>query len=135
MGKMNSYLLDSNILIEYLNGHDRIVAYLDSISIKENCIISIISKIELISFSQLTTNEIRKILTFLENFQNISLTDEIALKAAEIRRKHKLKLPDAVIAATAVISDARLVSGDEVFNKLKFIELVNPFASNFTEPV
>lgn len=135
MGKMNSYLLDSNILIEYLNGKEKIVSYLDSISIEENCIISIISKIELISFPKLTTNEIRKILSFLENFQNINLTDEIALKAAEIRRKHKLKLPDAVIAATAVISNASLVSGDDVFNKLKFIELVNPFAPNFTEIV
>jgi predicted nucleic acid-binding protein len=127
MGKMNSYLLDSNILIEYLNGQDRIVAYLDSISIKENCIISIISKIELISAPKLTRNEIKNILSFLENFQNINLTDEIALKAAEIRRKYKLKFPDAVIAATAIISNATLVSGDEVFNKLKFIEVMNPF--------
>jgi predicted nucleic acid-binding protein len=127
MGKMITYLLDSNILIEYLNGNDRIVSYLDSIAIEGNCIISIISKIELISAPKLTTNEIKNILLFLENFQEMNLTDEIALKAAEIRRKNKLKLPDAVIAATALVSNATLVSGDEVFKKLKFIEWVNPF--------
>ncbi|MGE5341958.1 MAG: type II toxin-antitoxin system VapC family toxin [Candidatus Omnitrophota bacterium] len=130
---MNSYLLDSNILIEYLNGHDKIVPYLDLISSKGNCIISIISMVELISAPQLTKAEIQNILSFLGNFQKVDLTDDIAFKAAEIRRRYKLKLPDAVIAATAVISDAILVSGDEVFNKLKSIDWFNPFIPTITE--
>jgi len=129
---MNRFLLDSNVLIEYLSGNDRIVSYLDSILMRGNCIISIISKIELISAPQLTANEIKKILSFLENFQQVSLTDEIALKSAEIRRKYKFKLPDAVIAATGIISKATIVSGDVVFKKLKLIEWVNPFIPNIT---
>jgi predicted nucleic acid-binding protein len=84
---MNSYLLDPNILIEYLNGQGKIVSYVDSISKRATCNILIISKIELISFPQLTAPEVKKILAFFANFQNIMLTEEIALKAAEIRRK------------------------------------------------
>jgi predicted nucleic acid-binding protein len=129
---MNSYLLDSNILIEYLNGQDKIVSYVDSISKSASCNISIISKIELISFPKLTAPEVKKILSFLENFKNIMLTDEIALKTAEIRRKKRLKLPDAVIASTAIVLNATLVSRDEVFEQLTSVKCVNPLAS--TEP-
>jgi len=126
---MNSYLLDSNILIEYLNGQGKIVSYVDSISKRATCNISIISKIELISFPQLTAPEVKKILAFLANFQNIMLTEEIALKAAEIRRKKKLKLPDAVIASTAIVLKATLVSRDGVFKQLTTVKCVNPLAS------
>jgi hypothetical protein len=35
-----------------------------------------------------------------------------------IRKKHKLKLPDAIIAGTAIINSASLISADEVFLKI-----------------
>ncbi|MCO6475605.1 MAG: type II toxin-antitoxin system VapC family toxin [Phaeodactylibacter sp.] len=68
----------------------------------------------------------------VENFVNDStimpLTDIIAEKAIEIRRSRKIKLPDAVIAATALIGGYTLVSrNDDDFKGVNGLEYLNPF--------
>ena len=55
----------------------------------------------------------------MEEDGNVALLDhEIALMAAEIRRRHKLGTADAVIYATALASDATLVTLDNDFRNL-----------------
>jgi predicted nucleic acid-binding protein len=55
----------------------------------------------------------------MEEDGNVVLLDhEIALMAAEIRRRHKLGTADAVIYATALASDATLVTLDNDFRNL-----------------
>jgi len=53
-------------------------------------------------------------LEVLHNFINdalvIELEQPIKLKAADIRKIHKIKLPDAIIAATALIYNLTLVT-------------------------
>ena len=36
----------------------------------------------------------------------------------KIRKKYKLKLPDAIIAATAIVNSATLFSADDIFAKI-----------------
>jgi hypothetical protein len=47
---------------------------------------------------------------FLEGFEVIALDDEIATRAVELRRAHRIRLPDAVICGTAQISGRLLVT-------------------------
>jgi len=54
------------------------------------------------------------------------LDDEIKLKTVEVRKNHKLKLPDAIIAATALKKDLTLISSDKRgFATLPDLNLLN----------
>ena len=67
---------------------------------------------ELLSKKQMTDNEERGILKFLDNLMVIPLNEDIEQKAIELRRSTKLKLPDSIIAATSIVLDAILLTDD-----------------------
>ena len=48
---------------------------------------------------------------------------EIVQKTIEIRKKHKLKLPDAIIIATAIFLDIEILSNDQQFLKIPELKL------------
>ena len=52
----------------------------------------------------------------------------IADKTIELRKKYKIKLPDAIIAATAIVYNLILVSLNITdFNKIEGINIINPY--------
>jgi len=115
-------LLDTNILIAYLNGEEKAIKILSEWKISGKVLfISTISKAEVLALPQLSSKDIDKIRDFLNNFFSISFDDLIAEKAAFIRRSYKLKLPDAGIAATALVHKLPLVTRDRQFRKIKEI--------------
>lgn len=90
-----NYTLDTNIMIYLLDG-----------KLAENLpngyfYTSIISKLELLSFSGLTPEKRDAIQSFLNITQQVNLTESVCSKTIELRCQYKLKLPDAIIAATA----------------------------------
>lgn len=95
-------LFDTNILIAYLNGEVRVWRSLQSLR-KEGYpfFISSITRAELLSLSSLTRQQEKKIKEFLNQFISLSFDDAVADTAAILRRRYRLKLPDAAIAATA----------------------------------
>lgn len=85
--------------------------------------ISIIDKIELLGFSNVPT----EVISFTENAFIIALDDNIATETINLRKKYKIKLPDAVIAATAIVSNLTLVTsnvGD--FKNIHGLAILNP---------
>ena len=48
----------------------------------------------------------------------------LLLNTSQIRIIHKLKLPDAIIAATSVANNASLITADKGFNKVKEIKVI-----------
>ena len=98
--------------------------------------VSIITEIELLSFHQLSDSEEQQILEMLQSINKISLTDDVSHKTIQIRRhNNKLKLPDAVIAATTIINDAILLTNDQVFSsinglKTQTVKLLNSETAN-----
>lgn len=97
------YLWDTNTAIYYLQQQFPHSAeqFIDSTLSNSSLAISAITEIELLCWK----TAIEKDLEVLQNFINDSLVFElekdIKLKTAEIRKAHKIKLPDAVIAAKA----------------------------------
>jgi predicted nucleic acid-binding protein len=97
------YLFDSNILIYHLRGSlnqrgsDLILEGLTG-----EGAYSIISKIELLGFNQ-TPAEEQQARLFLSGLQELELTSDIAEQTIQLRKNYKIKLPDAAIAATALI--------------------------------
>ncbi|WP_297062285.1 type II toxin-antitoxin system VapC family toxin [Thermococcus sp.] len=72
--------------------------------------VSIITKIEFLGWRGHTPEGFEKSKEFISFAHVIPLTDEIADIAIELRRKVSIKLPDAVIAATALLHNLTLVT-------------------------
>ena len=122
------YLIDTNVFTKYIQdelsekGNELIDGILNSFS----CQISVITRIELLSWN---TNQetIDLIEEFIEMSKEFGLTEEIITKTAEMRKNIKIKLPDAVIATTAIVNNLILVSdNDRDFGKIPHLRYVNP---------
>jgi predicted nucleic acid-binding protein len=74
---------------------------------------SVIARMESLAKPVLPPDEERDIRAFLEGLDIVPITPPIEAEAIAIRRKCKLKLPDCIIAATAVISNSTLLTDDD----------------------
>ena len=123
------YLIDTNIVIYYLEGvlPESVHTFMDKI-IKDCSNISAITKIELLGWNGfIGTNE--KIYTEFVNHSNVlGITDDVINKTIEVRKAVKLKITDAIIAATAVLQGWELVTRNvSDFNNVRSLNLVDPF--------
>lgn len=90
-------VVDTNILIDYLNGSPKAKRELDSF---ETIYISLISWMEILGGAA-EGDEESEIREFLRRFQVHPVDEAVAERAVDIRRKNKIRLPDAIIWATA----------------------------------
>jgi predicted nucleic acid-binding protein len=105
-------VIDSNILIDYLNGRQEAQKFILSNS---DLSISIITWMEVLIGNK-NDNEVVK--SFLSTFDIIHLNLNIAGLAVELRRNMKIKLPDAIIYATAKYKNTKLITRNtKDFNK------------------
>lgn len=118
------YLLDTNSIIDFSagrlsdNAHQHIAKIIDDFPQ-----ISIINKIELLGFSNVPP----QIVSFTENAFVIALDDDIATQTINLRKKYKIKLPDAIIAATALVLDLTVITGNvDDFKNIEGLNLLNP---------
>lgn len=89
--------------------------------------ISIITEIELLSWPKISTAEIGSISEFLSNFESIGLTEEIKIVTIQLRKSKGLKIPDAVIAATALTQAVPLLTNNlKDFEKVDFLKILDP---------
>lgn len=102
---MVAALFDTNILIDHLNGVPQARA---EIARFESRAISIVTWMEVMVGADPELAEPTS--RFLGGFEVIPLDDRIAPRAVELRRVHRIRLPDAVIWATAQISGRLLVT-------------------------
>ena len=98
-------LLDTNILIDYLNGIE--AARTEIGRYKQPCI-SPITWMELMVGVAVEDEAVVR--QFLAAFSQVAIDEEIAERAVTIRRLHRIRLPDAVIWASAQSEDALLVT-------------------------
>ncbi|GBL34797.1 hypothetical protein EMGBS15_03920 [Filimonas sp.] len=109
-----SYLVDTNIISYYFQGKFEVAEYIR----KSSLYISFITEIELKSNPKLSKQERATIDSFLKTCIILDINAEIKQTAVSIIKNHKLKLPDAIIAATASYLKLELVTADEQFDVL-----------------
>jgi len=122
----NRYILDTNAVISLLGGNQKLVALLTE---AEWVGMSVINKLEFLSFPTISKNDIFLFDSLLTNVDVIPVSDKDSQLIDEIiklRSVKNLKLPDAIIAATAIKYDATLISGDKSFQSVKELEIVIP---------
>ncbi len=123
------FLIDTNVLIYYLA--DAIpkeeLPKVEEI-LRKSFNVSIITKIEFLGWKGHTPEGFEKSKEFISFAHVIPLTNEIADVAIELRRKVSIKLPDAVIAATALLHGLTLVTRNvKDFEKVRGLRIYNPF--------
>jgi predicted nucleic acid-binding protein len=127
MGK--KFLIDTNIIIYYLDNRipDSQLSTLESI-FKSSFNISTITKIELLGWHRIN-NEIKsKVESFLSRANVIYINSQIENKAIEIKQINKIPIPDAIIAATAIINNFTLTTRNRKdFEWLPKLDIYNPF--------
>lgn len=123
------YIIDTKSIIDYLSNKlpQKFVENIlnDVINIKPN--ISLITKIELLGFSYNKEADIL-LSDFVNDCNIITLTNEVVEETIKIRKKYKIKLPDAIIAASAIVHKYKLVTRNiSDFNKIESLNLLNPY--------
>ncbi len=116
-------LLDTNSIIALLNENDELVQVIGS---ADDIFISVINELEFKSFSNLSLHDVELFDAFVTGVNVLDLqASDITLKnkTIEIRNAYKLKLPDAIIAASAIVNDAILVTADKEFKKIIGLQL------------
>ena len=109
----NRFLADTNTFIYLLDKHPALQPLLES-----EWVFSFITEIELLAFPKLSSQDRKVIQSFLSECFVINLENEIKLTAVDLRIKYKVKLPDAIIAATSIWLDFPLFTMDKGFKKI-----------------
>ena len=116
---MNGRLfLDTNAIIALMSGNYKLIQHINK---AEWIGISIVSEIEFLSFSKISERDkllFQKLKSRIEVIDLQSNNEVLISLTCNIRIKNKLKLPDAVIAASAVFSNATIVTNDKIFTEI-----------------
>jgi predicted nucleic acid-binding protein len=101
-------LFDTNILIDYLNGIPAAKTELDRYAGKDDKAISVVTWMEVLVGTTPETDSATR--GFLAGFQSLPIDALVASRSVDIRKNHKIKLPDAIVWATAQVNNRILVT-------------------------
>jgi tRNA(fMet)-specific endonuclease VapC len=122
------YLIDTSCVIKYLNGTFPIEgqSFLNEILDKES-LISFISEIELQVWNPSNPDDLQIYQSFVFKSTIIGIQEGLIPETIRIRKFYRLKLPDAMIAATAIINDMTLIGdNDKDFLQVNELKYINP---------
>lgn len=123
-----AYLLDTNAISKGLRGSfpaEGLALFASIVAQKAS--FSVITRIELLGYKPDDDKTEQTLLAFVEGGYEYVLTEEIILKTIELRKRVKIKLPDAIIAATALVHKLTLVSdNDSDFLRVPRLKYINP---------
>ncbi len=116
-------VFDTNILIDYLNG---IPQAADELALYTDKVISIITYIEVLVGSS-NAEEEQLLRKFLSAFQVKALSGAVADLSVQLRKAHALKVPDAIVYATARDEGCLLVSRNTKDFKAEWPDVREPY--------
>jgi predicted nucleic acid-binding protein len=127
------YLIDTSAVIKYLENlfPPEAISFMDFV-VDKDCKVSFITKIELLVWDTPVPSDIKIREEFLEGSKIYYINEDIINLAIKIRKATKIKLPDAIIAATAIANNLILLSeNDNDFHKVVSLGLkyMNPKTS------
>ena len=119
-----AFLIDSNIIIySYSNEY----AYLRNIITDTESNISEISRVEILGYYGLKTEQEKYFLYIFNLVPIIFPSQQIFDKAIQIRKQLNLKLGDSLIASTALINDFTVYTRNvKDFKKIDGLKCINP---------
>lgn len=119
------YLLDSDVLI-YAARPEPLYSALRSWIERPDTSISAISLVEVLGFARMEAEDAVFFSIAFDFLPQLSITADILNKAVEVRRLSRLKTPDAIVAATALEHNLRLITADRDFARVVGLVVINP---------
>jgi len=115
--------IDSSIFVDHLRG------YLPSVEFFRNPLFSAITETELIAGKSCNESDVKiMVLNMLNSITKIEVNNKIALKAGDLSRVYGTDLPDSIIAATAIVMKAELLTKNiKDFEKIKELRFRAPY--------
>jgi toxin FitB len=127
MNGEESYLLDTNVVIDFLKNQNKALEFILSHP-DSSFAISQITRIEILSHDSLTNEAEKKIKAFLDKLTVIPITSAVERQTIALRRVKKIKIPDAVIVSSAMVFGRTLLTRDKQLINLEIqnLKIINP---------
>jgi hypothetical protein len=119
--------MDNNVISNYFSGlftektMDFIADVIDQIPN-----ISVITEIEALSWINPDKSKEAIVQEFTQDATVLGLTPDVISECIKIRRSKKIKTPDAIIAATAIVHSLTLITSDSDFNNIQGLQVIDP---------
>ena len=124
---MEQYLIDNNAISNFFSrlfpdrGMDFMAGVLD-----QTPTISVITEIEALSWVNPDKSKEQIVEAFVQDATVLALTPAVVAQCVSIRRSRKIKTPDAIIAATAIVNNLTLVTSDSDFDNIQGLKVIDP---------
>ncbi len=106
-------LLDTNVVIGLLHGRAASIALLKTANYQlAEMAVSQITRLELLGFAGISIKEAQATEGFLKSIQVLPISAKVEAQVISMRQSRKIKLPDAIVAATAVAHNLELLTLD-----------------------
>lgn len=125
-----THLWDTNTVIYYLQQQfpPQAEKFIDQLLNDSFPVISTITEIELLCWTSPSPSDVTLLKNFVQDAFVIELEQSIKQKTADIRKTSKLKLPDAIIAATSVVYNLTLITRNKKdFKNISELKMISPW--------
>jgi predicted nucleic acid-binding protein len=116
----NNILIDTNTAIYLLNGDTSLAEILH----QKRLYISFITQLELLGYPGINDKEVQQIEYMLESCIIVDINNMIKSEVIRLRKTYSLKLPDCIVAATAIYMDLPIITSDKGFKKIEELNLM-----------
>jgi predicted nucleic acid-binding protein len=122
-------VLDTNPLIYFLNDAiDAAVSQRIEQALRSSAKFSVITRMEVLGWRGHTEDSRQRARRLLDQLDEIALTSVVVERVIEIRSQLAIKLPDAIIAASALVEKLPLMTRNiEDFKRVSGLDLIDPF--------
>ena len=118
------FLLDTNSIVALLNANMQLIKLIEN---ADELYISVINELEFKSFSNISQQDVALFNEFAAGINVIDLVASnqgLKSKVIDMRNQYRLKLPDAIIAASAIVNNIVLITADKGFKKVAELQLI-----------
>ncbi len=123
------YLLDTNTVIHFLNASlpPSAMLFMNTV-VDEQSNISVISKIETLGYNFTDVTEKNIMEAFVDASTVLHINDDVVNQTIALRKSRKIKLPDALIAATALVYKLTLLTNNtKDFENINGMNCIDPW--------
>jgi predicted nucleic acid-binding protein len=124
MGK--GFLMDTNVVIGYLSNQLPLAgaSAIDQLP----GVVSVITRIELLGWYKASATQLTKLKPLIDSAQIYNLSEDVIQQTILLRQQYKIKLPDAVVAATAMVYNHILITRNTIdFKNIARLDFENPW--------
>jgi predicted nucleic acid-binding protein len=122
------YLIDTNVIID--NFGNRLTSEGKNLLFSIDINLSAVTKIELLGWRNASENQLKPLYSFMEIANTLPIDDAVISKTINIRQHKKIGLGDAIIAATALVHNLKIISRNvSDFINIEGLKVIDPYKS------